>query len=157
MDSNKSGSLSHERFQEGMLQLDIGLSKKEATQLFFAMDFDHNGEIDNEEFEDAISEGVDSNTLRQAALPLFKQVGESLIEKSCLEACRELASPVGSDMMSFDGFVQLIRLGEKNLTLASIMRLWCVVDKCGQGGLGFANIPDLTSNIVTATSPPNTK
>merc|ERR1711937_886555 len=71
--------------------------------------------------------------------------------KSCVEECQELATPVGSDMLSFDGFVQVIRLGHPGMTLSSIMRLWCIVDKCGQGGMGFANIPDLVSNILAAT------
>merc|ERR1719158_1075725 len=95
--------------------------------------------------------------MMQVVLPIFKQIGEALVRKACVEECQELATPVGSDMLSFDGFVQLIRFGLPDMPLASIMRLWCIVDKCGQGGLGFANIPDLVSNILASTSTLSTK
>merc|ERR1719487_2942849 len=108
--------------------------------------------MDIDEFEDAIEEGADSDVMRAYAEPILKKVGEALILKSCVEECQELATPVGSDMLSFDGFVQLVGFGHPEMTLSAIMRLWCIVDKCGQGGLGFANIPDLVANILAATS-----
>merc|ERR1719428_43428 len=76
----------------------------------------------------------------------------ALIQKSSVEECKELATPVGSDMLSFDGFVKLVRYGHPEMALSTIMRLWCIVDKTGQGGgVGFANIPDLVTNILAAT------
>merc|ERR1719428_204787 len=76
----------------------------------------------------------------------------ALIKKSSVEECKELATPVGSDMLSFDGFVKLVRYGHPEMALSTIMRLWCIVDKTGQGGgVGFASIPDLVTNILAAT------
>lgn len=151
-DLDKSKGLTHEEFTQGMIKLQVGLSVKEITQMFFAMDADQGGTMDLEEFEDAIFDGAESDTMRDVAVPIFKKVGESLIQKACVEECQELATPAGSDQLSFDGFVQLIRLGHPEMTLSAIMRLWCIVDKCGQGGLGFANIPDLVDNILASTS-----
>lgn len=151
-DFDNSAELSHDEFMQGMLKLQLGLSKKEITQLFFSMDADQGGMLDLEELEDAIEEGAEADTMKGVVTPVFKTVGKALIRKSCLEECERLASPVGSHMLSFDGFVQLMRIGHPDMTLSSIMRLWCIVDKCGQGGIGFANIPDLVSNILAATA-----
>lgn len=135
-----------------MLKLQLGLSQKEITQLFLSMDADQSGTLDLEELEEAIEEGAEADTMKDVAIPIFRQVGESLIQKSCLEKCESLATPLGSEMLNFDGFVQLIRFGHPEMTLSSIMRLWCIVDKCGKGGIGFANIPDLVANILSSTS-----
>merc|ERR1719161_1502448 len=140
-----------------MLQIRVGLSQKEITQMFFSMDGEQEGVIEINDLEQAIEEGSEADVMKQVATPILRQVGEALIRKSCMEKCQELATSRGSDMLSFDGFVTLIRFGHPAMTLSSIMRLWCTVDKCGKGGLGFANIPDLVSNILQATmiSQPN--
>jgi Ca2+-binding EF-hand superfamily protein len=151
-DLDKSKGLTHEEFMQGMLKLQVGLSQKEITQMFFAMDADQGGTMDLEEFEDAILDGAEADTMRAVALPIFKQIGQALIQKACVEECQELATPVGSDNLSFDGFVQLVRFGLPDMSLSSVMRLWCIVDKCGMGGLGYANIPDLVANILASVS-----
>merc|ERR1719161_1988541 len=136
-----------------MLQIRVGLSQKEITQMFFSMDGEHEGVIEINDLEQAIEDGSEADVMKQVATPILRQVGQALIRKSCVQKCQELATSIGSDMLSFDGFVTLVRFGRPEMTLSSIMRLWCTVDKCGKGGFGFANISELVSSILAATMP----
>lgn len=150
IDLDGNASLSTEEFAQGIIE--FGVSQKEAKQIFSVIDADKSGTLELNEFIDAIREGSEADVMKQVAQPILRQVGTALIKKSTVEECKELATPVGSDMLSFDGFVKLVRYGHPEMALSTIMRLWCIVDKTGQGGgVGFANIPDLVTNILAAT------
>jgi len=104
-----SKSFPYDEFMKGMLQLKVGLSQKEVTQIFFSMNPDDEG-VEIDDIDEAVEEGAEADVMKQVTTSILRQVGVALSQKTCVEKCEELAMAIGSpspQMLSFDGFVQL--------------------------------------------------
>lgn len=127
---NANGILECAEFMSGLCSLNLGVSSKEAAQVFNAMtDKANPGRVSLQVFETSLQGGMNQNRLKDWALTSFRKLREK-VELGAAEKClRRYAEEPHCQHLHYSGFTALTNATEPSYTSTEIGKLWCVLHK----------------------------
>merc|ERR1712216_1120262 len=124
----------------GILRLEVGMSSKEVSQVFFALVNEGEGSVtDSQVSMKALVRLLDEGArepLRSWAEQCFRSVGWVLLRTTAEEYFR-IYAPNGGDALPYEAFTRLVASFDPSASPHQLLCLWCALEKrtvCNENG-----------------------